>query len=168
MSLAIIASREIGFDDPYKKYSAPNSNDFAYRNNHKQFKDDLEEFERLCEKYEKLKEEAWICDYYTGYINFNLMRRKLVELIGFGRFIGGATLGEYSLHYKDIEDAQDLKEFFLHSDCDGELGVKQIETLNKHIQKYNDVILNFRDPNIKEFAEFVKKSVEEKACWKFV
>lgn len=168
MSLAIIATIEIGFNDPYEKYSAPNSNDFAYRNNHAQYESDLEEFERLCEKYEKLKEEAWVCDYYTGYFNFNLMRRKLVELIGFGIFISGRHLGEYTLNYKDIEDAQDLKEFFLHSDCDGELGVKQIRILNNHIQKYSDAILNSREPNIGKFVEFVKKSVEEKAHWKFI
>lgn len=168
MSLAIIARREIGVDDPNKKYSAPNSNDFAYRNNHKQFEDDLEEFEQLCENYEKLKEEAWICEHLTGYYAFTSMRQKLVELIEFGSFTSGSTIGDFTLHYKDIEDAPDLKEFFLHSDCGGELGVEQIKVLNKHIQKHKDAILNSREPNVKEFAEFVKKSVEEKACWKFV
>lgn len=168
MGLAIIATREIGMVDPYKQYSRPNSNDFAYRNNHAKYESDAEEFEQLTERYENLKDKAWITDYFIGYIQFTLLRQKLVKLIEFGEFTGNIMRDDYTLNYEDIEDAQDLKEFFMHSDSDGELGAKQIEVLNKHIQQHSDAILNSGEPGIKKFAEFVKKSAEEKAKWRFV
>lgn len=168
MSLAIIATREVGMVDPYKQYSRPSSNDFAYRNNHAKYESDAEEFEQLTERYEQLSDKAWVKDYAIGYIQFTLLRQKLVKLIEFGEFVGNVTSDDYRLHYKDIEDAQDLKEFFMHSDSDGKLGAKQIEVLNKHMQQHSDAILNSGEPGIRKFAEFVKKSVEEKAYWKFV
>lgn len=63
MSLAIIATREIGMIDPYQQYSRPSSNDFAYRNNHAKYESDTKEFEQLSERYEHLSEKAWVKDY---------------------------------------------------------------------------------------------------------
>lgn len=168
MSLTIIATREIGMIDPYQQYARPISNDFAYRNNHAKYESDTKEFEQLSERYEHLSEKAWVRDYTIGYIQFTLLRQKLVKLIEFGEFTGNVTSDNYGLRYKDIEDAQNLKEFFLHSDCDGELGTEQIEVLNKHMQQHSDAILNSGEPGIIKFAEFVKKSVEENVCWKFI
>jgi len=158
----------MNIEDPRDEFTGPNQSDFAYRNNPEQFELDEKKYDELVDRYEDAQIKATIDRFNIGYIGFGNLRRELVQLIEFGYFTGNSIGEDYTLNYKDIEDAQDLKDFFLHSDCDGELGTEQIEVLNKHMQQHSDAILNSGEPRIIKFADFVQKSVEEQADWRFL
>ena len=168
MGLTILAIIKMNIEDPRDEFTGPNQSDFAYRNNPEQFELDEKKYDELVDRYEDAQIKATIDRFNIGYIGFGNLRRELVQLIEFGYFTGNSIGEDYTLNYKDIEDAQDLKDFFLHSDCDGELGTEQIEVLNKHMQQHSDAILNSGEPRIIKFADFVQKSVEEQADWRFL
>lgn len=168
MGLTILAMGKIGVEDPREKWSGPNEFDFAYRDNPEQFALDEKKYHELVEQYENAEIKAIIERFNIGYIGFGLLRRKLVKLIEFGHFTGNPISEDYTLHFKDIEDSKVLNEFFLHSDCDGQLDAKQIAILNKHIQQHIGAISTSEVRYVKEFAQFVKNSVEAKANWEFV
>lgn len=168
MGLIILAIRKMNIEDPRDEFTEPNQSDFAYRNNPEQFELDEKKYDELVDRYEDAQIKATIDRFNIGYIGFGNLRREIVQLIEFGYFTGNSIGEDYTLNYKDIEDAQDLKDFFLHSDCDGQLDAKQIATLNKHIRKHVEAVSKSESIHVREFADFVQKSVEEQADWRFL
>ena len=164
MGLTILAVRKMNIEDPRDEFTGPNQSDFAYRNNPEQFELDKKEYDKLVERY-----EAGTVDIFDiGYISFDRLRRELAQLIGFGHFTGTPFFGDYTFHSKDIEDSKMLNAFFLHSDSDGELAAGQIAVLNKHIQQHVEAVSKSESRHVREFADFVQKSVEEQADWRFL
>ena len=119
-------------------------------------------------------------DFSIGYGGFYFMRVELAKCCGgkYYRRENGSYMGElrfqYPSEWEKTREGRATKDFFFHSDCDGEFSEAKIHAFAKFLRdnhvrpKVVKHCTSAWKPKVLEFIDFVDRSSKGTICWKFI
>ena len=119
-------------------------------------------------------------DFSISYGGFYFMRVELAKCCGgkYYRQDNGSYMGElrfqYPSEWEETRDGRATKDFFFHSDCDGEFSEAQIHAFakflrNNHVRpKVVKYCTSAWKSKVLEFIDFVERSSKGTIYWQFV
>lgn len=165
--------KKFGFEpEEVDSFLEPEKDDFFYRLHPEFFDKDWEKYQKMVDAYNDI--DRTLHTFHIGYASFHALRVNLALLLHMKFNVNGWESTSFDWGNLNLSDDENkaLKDFFSHSDCDGDMSIAHVHYLNKVLNPYKDKIEKLdvspeRKEEIASFIKFLNQSDQDKCYWLF-